>query len=335
VALLNGSTLYVLDRADGRPIIVRPVSGAPGASPALAKEHVFVPLINGRIEGYPLGEQTITPWFFQSYGRAMVPPLATPKSIVWCTDAGHVYVGDSQKLGVRFRLETGGDIAAPPAYRDPYIYAATMSGELFAVHELSGERRWKYAAGFLVTRAPAAVGERIFITTDEPALHCVDATNGRLLWETPSVTQFAAVSRNRVYGVDELGALVVLDVASGALVERMPTEGTDALVNDHTDRLFLISKDGVVQCLQEIGAREPLYHNPPAKEAEPADTSAETTSEPAAAESSQPESDTAPPAAADDDPFGETDEADAAGEADEAPADAGEFGVDDDNPFGE
>ncbi len=29
VALLNGSTLYVLDRADGKPVIIRPVGGAP------------------------------------------------------------------------------------------------------------------------------------------------------------------------------------------------------------------------------------------------------------------------------------------------------------------
>src|SRR5688572_30732346 len=59
VALVNGSTLFVLDRADGRPVIMRPVGGAPGAAPALTEKYVFVPLVNGRIEGYPLGEQTL------------------------------------------------------------------------------------------------------------------------------------------------------------------------------------------------------------------------------------------------------------------------------------
>src|SRR5687768_11657336 len=54
IAILNGSTLYVLDRKDGRPLTIRPVGGAPGASPALSNDYVFVPLINGRIEGYPL-----------------------------------------------------------------------------------------------------------------------------------------------------------------------------------------------------------------------------------------------------------------------------------------
>ena len=31
VALVNGSTLYVLDRVDGRPVIIRRIGGAPGA----------------------------------------------------------------------------------------------------------------------------------------------------------------------------------------------------------------------------------------------------------------------------------------------------------------
>jgi len=332
IALLNGSTLYVLDRTNGRPVIARPVGGAPGASPALAKNHVFVPLLSGRLEGYPLGEQTITPWYFQSYGRAMVPPLATPQSIAWSTDAGHMYVGDSQELGVRFRLETGNEIVAPPAYRKPYIYVATMSGELFAVHELTGERRWKFAAGFFVTRAPAAVGERIFITSDEPALHCVDAKNGQGLWEAPNVTQFAAASRTRIYGVDELNALVVLDAASGALLERMRTEGTMALVNDQTDRLYLISVDGMVQCLHEIGAKEPLVHHPPEPEAEPAEDAAEAATEPT--EPADPDAEEAPPVDADVDPFGVMEDTDADDEPEDAPADAGGFGVDDEDPFG-
>ena len=334
VALLNGSTLYVLDRTNGRPIIVRRVGGAPGASPALAEEHVFVALLDGRTEGYPLGEQTISPWYFQSYGRAMVPPLATPRSIVWTTDAGHVYIGNSQELGVRFRVETGSDIIARPASRPPYIYVATLSGELFAIHELTGDRPWRYSAGFFVSRAPAAVADRVFITTDEPALHCVNATNGEALWVAANITQFAAASRNRVYGVDELNALVVLDAASGALLERMPTEGIEALVNDQTDRLYLMSDDGVVQCLHEIGAKEPLYHHPPETQQAPADDAVEPAADATATPPADAEAEpVTPPPAEFDDPFGGLGETAAEDEAEEEPADAGAFGADDEDPF--
>ena len=331
IALLNGSTLYVLDRADGRPVVLQQVGGAPGAAPALSKEHVFVPLLSGRIEGYPLGEQTLTPWYYQSQGRASVPPLATPRSIVWATEIGHVYVGGAEDLGVRFRLETGSEIMAPPAYRSPYVYIATMSGELFAMHELTGARRAKYATGFPLARAPAAVGERVFVTSDEPTLHCVDAVTATGLWEAPNVTQFAAASRKRVYGVDELGALVVLDAASGTLVDRMPTQGQiDALVNDQTDRLYLISNDGMVQCLHEIGAQQPLYHQPPETEEGPAEPGTESEME--TTEPLDEDEEIAPRAEADDDPFGGMDdtEVEAAGE----PADSEDAGFDDDDPFG-
>ncbi len=336
VALLNGSTLYVLDRADGRPVIVRQVGGAPGASPALSKNHVFVPLLNGRMEGYPLGEQKLTPWYYQSIGRTMVPPLATPLSIVWSTASGHVYVGGSQELGLRYRLEMGSEVLAPPAYHKPLIFVATASGEVFAMDEETAARRWKYAAGFPVDRAPAAVGERVYVTSQQPALHCIAADTGAALWEAPEVTQFAAASRTRVYGVDELNALVVLDAANGALLTRMPSDGTlNALVNDQTDRLYLVTDEGTVQCLHEIGANEPLIHNPP--EAEPADGPEGTRADTAAVEAvdeTQPTTEPMPAADDEADPFG-SEAKDADTPEAEAPAEEAEFGVDDTNPFGE
>src|SRR5262245_34927830 len=85
VAVVNGSTLYVLRRKDGKPVLDRRVyGGAPGAAPAVAAEYVFVPLINGRMEGYPLNQgddKSRTPWYYQSSGRAMVAPLATKDSL--------------------------------------------------------------------------------------------------------------------------------------------------------------------------------------------------------------------------------------------------------------
>jgi outer membrane protein assembly factor BamB len=337
VALLNGSTLYVLDRADGRPVKVRRVGGAPGAAPALAAAHVFVPLVSGRIEGYPLGEKVLTPWYYQSIGRAMVAPLANKEIVAWGTDSGYVYVAGAAELGMRSRLETGSEIVAPPAYRKPYIYVAALSGELFAIDETSGAKRWKYATGYPVVRAPAVIGDRVFITTDEPALHCVDAKSGVAVWEAPNVAQFAAASRHRVYGVDEFGAFLVLDAATGSLIARISTEGTtNALVNDQTDRIFLVSDDGAVQCLHEIGAKQPLYHNPPAAEADSAGTDVDDESTmpttPAAVQP-QPGAEAAAPAD-EGDPFGE-DPTEGAEEtpAAEQPAPAeDDFGVEDD-PF--
>jgi PQQ-like domain len=274
VALVNGSTLYVLDRVDGRPVLIRRIGGAPGAAPAISSNHVFVPLLNGRIEGYPLmNEKQLTPWYYQSYGRTMVAPLATPESIVWATETGYLYVGNSVKPGMRFRLETGSEIVAPPTYRKPFVYVAATSGEVFAMQEMTGAREWKYASGFPVTRAVAPVGERVFATSEEPRLHCIDAKSGGAVWEAPHVSQFAAASKQRVYGVDDLGAFVVLDGAKGTLLGRIVTDHLiKSLVNDQTDRVYLISDNGLVECLREADAKEPLYHNPKVEESKKDET---------------------------------------------------------------
>jgi hypothetical protein len=57
-------------------------------------------------------------------------------------------------------------------------------------------------------------------------------------------------------------------------VGRLPVaEGLTTLVNDQTDRIFLVNDRGLVQCLHEIGVNEPtLYRQPvapPAAEAAP------------------------------------------------------------------
>jgi outer membrane protein assembly factor BamB len=270
VAVLNGSTLYVLDRKDGKPAIIRTINGAPGAAPALSDDYVFIPLISGRLDAYSITNQKISPWYYQSFGRAMVRPLVTPESIVWTTDAGYLYVGGSNKLGMRFRLETGAEIVAPPSYHQPFVFVASLEGEVFAMNELSGSQQWKYSCGFPVTRAAAGVGDRVFVTSAEPALHCVNATSGIGVWEAPHVNQFAAVSKSRVYGVNDLGQFVVLDSATGAtLAKVMNDRPIHTLVNDQTDRVYLVSDDGMIECLHEVNMKEPMYHNPkpaPAKE---------------------------------------------------------------------
>lgn len=337
VAVVNGSTLYVLRRKDGKPLFDRRiVGGAPGAAPAVAAEYVFVPLINGRMEGYPLNQnedKSHTPWYYQSSGRAMVPPLATKENLIWSTDKGYVYVAASLSPAVRFRLESASDIIASPAYHSPLVYAGTTSGDLYALNDVSGERAWKYSAGYSIDRAPAAVGDRVYVTTAEPAMHCVDAKTGAALWVAPKVTQFAAASNHRVYGIDDLGALVVLDGKTGALLDRMPTDGTAAaLVNDQTDRLYLISNGGLVQCLHEIGAKTPVYHNsPPAEEPKP-----ETDAKPKPATTREtPATDEPAPPADEPNPFGVNGEAPAegAGQPEPPPGEGGTSGASDENPF--
>jgi outer membrane protein assembly factor BamB len=304
VAVVNGNTLHVLQRNNGQPKIVRRIGGTTGAAPVLSPTYCFVPMLTGRLEGYSLLEPTQRPWFFQSFGRAMTPPRVTDSSVVWSTDSGHVYAANSTLPGVRYLVETGSEIVATPGYQNPMLYVATISGELIALHETTGAAQWRFAADYPIVRSPAAIGGRVFVSTLEPEMYCIDGANGALLWGARTIKQFAALSRERVYAIDNLSSLVVLDAASGAMLQRMPTGGTvSALVNDQTDRLYLISDDGKVQCLHEVSATAPLVHNPI-----PAAPPAQAAPLPAAATlpTAQPQPAAQPPAAvppAGDNPF--------------------------------
>jgi outer membrane protein assembly factor BamB len=342
VAVINGSTLYLLDRASGRIQSRRSVGGAPGAGPAVGKNHVFVPTMNGLIEGYPLDPDTpkYKKWFYKSFGRTMVSPLVTPESLAWTTESGYLYVAGAVTPGVRFRLETLSEFAARPAYRAPLIYAVSLAGEVFAVNEQQGTLQWRYITGYPTSRAPAAVADKLFVTSEEPMLHCVDASTGLPQWESLGLSQFAAVTKSHVYGVDRYGKIHILNIADGAPVGRIPTGGTvTALVNDQTDRLFLISDSGLVQCLHEIGADEPTYYAE--RPADHQKFTAPAEEEPSAGEPAIEPGPTQPQLPATDDPFAqpaaEADGADPFGapaeESQPAAEESGEFGTDDANPF--
>ena len=174
-----------------------------------------------------------------------------------------LYVGRIHSPGVRFRVETGGDFDAKPAYRAPLIYAASRNGEVLAVDEMTGRILWRYITGFPTDRAPAAVGDRLYVSSEQPVLHCIDATTGIGQWEAAGVAQFAAASKTHVYGINSYGTIMVLDAATGALGGRLDSGGViTAFVNDQTDRLYLLSETGLVQCLYEIGAKKPTYYGP-------------------------------------------------------------------------
>jgi outer membrane protein assembly factor BamB len=321
VAMVNGSTLYVLERKGGREILQRSLGGGAAGGPALTDTMAFVPLFSGKVEGYAIAEPRNPALYFSSAGRIFASPLATADSIVWPTDAGILYVGNASGRGMRFRFESTSPFAGNPAAKQGLLYATAASGYVYAINEQNGNQRWRYATGAPTSRSPVVVGSRVFVATNLPSLHCLDAATGEFLWEAPDIRQVVAVSRGRAYGINRVGDITILDVNTGIRQGRLQTSGTtSAVLNDQTDRLYLVSESGLLQCLREIGATEPLNHNaaPPA-EGQPAEGT------PPAGEEEDPFG-----APAEDDPFGAPAEDDPFGEAMPEAEPAGEA-----DPFGE
>ncbi len=71
-----------------------------------------------------------------------------------------------------------------------------------------------------------------------------------------------AASKNRVYAIDKLGALAVLNIQSGARMDSFPApRPLVPLANTDNDRIYLITETGLVQCLHDADLPDPIYHN--------------------------------------------------------------------------
>ncbi len=261
VALTSGTRLYVIDRKDGHVLWTRLLGGAAAAAPALSQRYAFVGLMNGQVEGYPLEDLAVPVWRHRSIGRIFYSPMVTGSVVCWPTDRGYLYVAQNDRPRVLFRVETNDEIVASPAELEPYLYVASRDGYLYCLHERSGAELWQFSAGYPIVKKPVVVGNLAYVASEQPALHAVDSKTGRLLWSAVGATQFVAEGALHVYGMDRYGTLLILDKESGGVVGRLDTgEGTTALVNDQSDRIFLVSDRGLVQCLRERDSRQPTYY---------------------------------------------------------------------------
>lgn len=267
VAVLNGSQLYVIDRKNGQLVWDRQLTAVPGAGAALSDTRVFVPMVNGMIEGYLIDDPKASPWFYQAFGRILVQPLVSPLTLSWTTDNGRFYVADVREAKIRFRLETGASIESRPAYWPPYVFATSLDGFAYAIHEESGETEWKFAASDPISEPPMAIGNSVYVTSDHAGMYQLDAASGNPRWFAPHITQFLALSPTRVYAVDNLENMAILDVRTGQRIDGFSIASVSLRHRNRlTDRIYLATGTGQIECLHEIELKKPIIYQPPLPE---------------------------------------------------------------------
>jgi hypothetical protein len=198
------------------------------------------------------------------------------------------------------------------------------------MHELSGDEQWRFSTGYSITSSPAVVGDTVYVASFEPALHAVDTATSKERWSAPGASHFAAKGKDRVYASDRYGNLLLLDAKTGVRQGRIPVaEGIKTLVNDQTDRIFLVNDRGLVQCFREIGAGQPTRYRQPIGQAAAAE---EADADDAPATQASPFNEEPPADAPDGEetPFVAEPDAEPADEPADEPM---EEPADDDNPF--
>ncbi|OHB72885.1 MAG: hypothetical protein A2V70_03255 [Planctomycetes bacterium RBG_13_63_9] len=248
-----------------------------------------------RRDNLRLQQRRIAPLACQSFGRALVQPLVTRQTVaeeyvVWPTDRGYLNIGwidrrSEDDFGVKYRIETGEGITSRPAYLPPdanvetdsgIIFGASRDGFVHAVREKDGEPLWRFSTGEPILEPVASIGESIYVTVQLGGMYCLDAKAGTETWFAPRIKRFIAASNERVYAADMLGRILILHAKTGARLDTMlDTMSANAmflkLMNSQTDRLYLASDTGLIQCLHELELAQPILHvRAPAKTPEAA-----------------------------------------------------------------
>jgi len=322
-----------------------------------------------RHEEFQLHQEYIPPLSCQSYGRTLIQPLVTRQNageefVAWPTDQGHVFIGrinrkEEDHFEIMYRLDTAAGVAARPTYLPPdpnkpgdsgIIFAPSRDGFVHAIREKDGSSLWRFPTGEPVVEPAAVVGDRVYVSTQLGGMYCLESLTGRQLWWAANVMGFVAASKDRVYVTDRQGRIAVLHAESGGRLDTIRADGLPIhLMNLQTDRIYLASRTGLVQCLHEIEQEKPIQHRakPVPAAAAPA-TGKPAAKKPAAEKPKQPEAQPAVPKPAENpfgndnpfggqDPFGGKTGGGKAGGA-KAPAGGAGAGAADDpfggNPFG-
>jgi len=265
VCVVNGSVLYVVDSENGELIWKRQMKGVPGAAPAVTHDMVYVPLVKESVEAYrlfKLDERYQWPITFMSTGRGLIRPTTTSGSVCWPTDRGYFYVADSVQAKPRFRLEANNTIVAPASYlANNKLIVASIDGYVYCVQEYSGQLLWRFSTGQPISHMPIALGDEVYVIIDDGGMFRVSGETGEEIWWTPEIRGFTAASDTRLYCTDHIGRTVIVDRESGGRLATIPTLDLDLkVVNWQTDRLYVGTKSGVIQCLHETQLDKPLFH---------------------------------------------------------------------------
>jgi outer membrane protein assembly factor BamB len=305
VAACYGSTLYVIGRADGRVLFTRKMEGAPSAAAAVTEDRVYVPTFAGAIESYEINLDKPTHWptTYRTRGIIEEAPVLAGNNLIWATSLGGVYSATKDNLTAVFRFMTRREITAGLGYWPPLVYAASADGYIYAIHEKTGKRVWQFSTNYPAREMPVPLDGNLYAISELSGMYCLSADKGLERWFTSNVAKLISASATRLYTADETGRLMVLDRRSGAHLDSMPTELLGIkVVNNQTDRLYLGTTKGMIQCLREIDQVTPLVHALPP---DPTDAATPAGTKPAAAGEAPAAAGAAPAAEpAAEDPFG-------------------------------
>ena len=203
--------LACLNRSDGKPLWINPLGGKGGASsPALEGGRIFVGSLTGDL---------------------------------YCVDAeaGKTVWNRTIEKDPRWW-----GVASSPLIQDGLIYIMSFSDGALHALSLDGEEIWNLSTGEVSPYLSAAAsGGRLYLPGGDPALYCLNASTGELLWKKNASSQIAAtptVGERKVFLVTK-DSISALDAENGDQIWSAGINGSISSPALSSGRLYVGSDD--------------------------------------------------------------------------------------------
>lgn len=259
VVALSSSKMFLLDAKTGQILDTYVSEFLPAATPTIDGSLIYLPTTKGVVQVHSTEDLNRKEYTLGSSGSIDSPLTIGGDSVSWTTDQGYIYVGKPGMPGINYRFQSLDTIVAAPVYMDGMLFATSLDGFVYAISEDDGSTKWRYAVGGPIREAPMAIDGNVYVTTIDGQMASINATTGKPTWLASGVERFVAVSDSRVYCITSGRNLTVLDAASGGRIGSTLVSSLGLpVVNTNTDRVYLVNKRGVLQCLREKGRRWPI-----------------------------------------------------------------------------
>lgn len=193
----------------------------------------------------------------------------------------YVFVGgDRPSEWIRYDSSTpitGGLSAGNNAF---YVSTAGIVSKV-TLEDRFGKIDWEFHTGQPTTAPPLVVSDTVYVATDSGDLAAVDDATGFRKWVALGHNVQRAVGQmdGKVMARSRHGELLVFNSETGGLLGRSRVNSMgEPIANQLNDRIYLITDAGLIQCFRSQGAELPTMIKPVERSAEDESTASDTAS---------------------------------------------------------
>ena len=162
--------LYAIDKVTGNLLWKFHTGGAVHSSPAVYKNTVYFGSYDGFCYAVNVGTGKLK-WKFKTGGEKKVGAKG-----LWTMKPADRYMDDL------FDFFLSSPVIAADNH-DPVVYFGSSDGNLYALHALTGKKKWAFKTSGLIHTSPALYNGNVYFGSWDTFLYAVDARTGRLKWK--------------------------------------------------------------------------------------------------------------------------------------------------------